>query len=316
MIVLDEQQKREALNQLLYDLAKGQDVLKESRSRAEFFIKLEDIYHKVNDDNFRHYYSDIYACLTMIDGNPEMGNIDILATNMQIIKDGYTGGKNKDVNGNPIDVSKAIVKLYDHINLDIGRLNYTKRITSDTQAELSKTKLLIEQLQKQLEESKEFSEEANQSFKDKSEQLSLEIQEGQKKMQNEYITILGIFAAIVLSFTGGMMFTSSVLENMHKSSIYRVVFITLVIGCILYNLIWLLIDFIRNVNEKTIRKMWMFWAFNALFVGMLLFTGFAYKYDWFSREEVINQSVVESNSQETDKIEIPVDTTEEVNPNE
>ena len=315
MIVLDEQQKREALNQLLYDLAKGQDVLKESRSRAEFFIKLEDIYHKVNDDNFRHYYSDIYACLTMIDGNPEMGNIDILATNMQIIKDGYTGGKNKDVNGNPIDVSKAIVKLYDHINLDIGRLNYTKRITSDTQAELSKTKLLIEQLQKQLEESKEFSEEANQSFKDKSEQLSLEIQEGQKKMQNEYITILGIFAAIVLSFTGGM-FTSSVLENMHKSSIYRVVFITLVIGCILYNLIWLLIDFIRNVNEKTIRKMWMFWAFNALFVGMLLFTGFAYKYDWFSREEVINQSVVESNSQETDKIEIPVDTTEEVNPNE
>lgn len=316
MIVLDEQQKREALNQLLYDLAKGQDVLKESRSRAEFFIKLEDIYHKVNDDNFRHYYSDIYACLTMIDGNPEMGNIDILATNMQIIKDGYTGGKNKDVNGNPIDVSKAIVKLYDHINLDIGRLNYTKRITSDTQAELSKTKLLIEQLQKQLEESKEFSEEANQSFKDKSEQLSLEIQEGQKKMQNEYITILGIFAAIVLSFTGGMMFTSSVLENMHKSSIYRVVFITLIIGCILYNLIWLLIDFIRNVNEKTIRKMWMFWAFNALFVGMLLFTGFAYKYDWFSREEVINQSVVESNSQETDKIEIQVDTTEEVNPNE
>lgn len=298
MIVLDEQQKREELNQLLYDLAKGQDVLKEPRSRVGFFIKLEDIYHKVNDDNFRHYYSDIFACLTMIDGNPEMGNIDILATNMQIIKDGYTGGKNKDVNGNPIDVSKAIVKLYDHINLDIGRLNYTKRITSDTQAELSKTKILIEQLQKQLEESKKFSEEANQSFKDKSEQLSLEIQEGQKKMQNEYITILGIFAAIVLSFTGGMMFTSSVLENMHRSSIYRVVFITLIIGCILYNLIWLLIDFIRNVNEKTIRKVWMFWAFNALFVGMLLFTGFAYKCDWFSREEAINQSVVESNSQE------------------
>ena len=100
--------------------------------------------------------------------------------------------------------------------------------------------------------------------------LSEEIQTSQKKMQNEYITILGIFAAIVLAFTGGMSFTSSVLENLYKSSIYRIIFVSLIIGCILFNLIWLLIDFIRNVNEKTIRKVWMFWFFNILFIYILL----------------------------------------------
>lgn len=129
--------------------------------------------------------------------------------------------------------------------------------------------------------------------------LSEEIQTSQKKMQNEYITILGIFAAIVLAFTGGMSFTSSVLENLHKSSIYRIIFVSLIIGCILFNLIWLLIDFIRNVNEKTIRKVWMFWFFNILFIGLMVLTGFAYKYDWMSREEKINQKINTSEENES-----------------
>lgn len=291
MIVLDEQEKRQALSDLLYDLALNQNALQEKKDRAECFKKLENIYYKVDDDNFRHFYSDIYSCLTVIDGNPERGNINILAENIEIIKDGYKENVNVDVNGNPIDISKEIIKLYDHINLDIGRLNYTRRITQDTQAELAKAKLLIEQLQNQVAEAKKETDRYSSDFEKKANNLSEEIQFGQKKMQNEYITILGIFAAIVLAFTGGMTFTSSVLENLHKSSIYRVVFVSLIIGCILFNLIWLLIDFIRNVNEKTIRKTWMFWAFNAIFVGLMISTGFAYKYDWMAREEAINQKV-------------------------
>lgn len=215
MIVFDEQKKREELNQLIYDLAKNQEVLKETKDRVLYFKRLENIYHKKDDDNFRHYYSDIFACLTQIDADPEKGSIEVLAENMQIIKDGYMGDVNNDTSGNPINITQEIIKLYDHINLDISRLNYTKRITSDTQAELSKTKLLIDQLQFQIEESKVFSEDTNKEFSEKAEKLSEEIKTGQKKMQNEYITILGIFAAIVLAFTGGMMFSSSVLENLH-----------------------------------------------------------------------------------------------------
>ena len=211
---------------------------------------------------------------------------------MKIVKDGYKPNVNYDINGNPIDISKEIIKLYDHINLDVGRLNYTHRITQDTEAELAKARLLIEELKKQVEESKKQTDRYFTDFGMKANTLSEEIQTSQKKMQNEYITILGIFAAIVLAFTGGMSFTSSVLENLHKSSIYRIIFVSLIIGCILFNLIWLLIDFIRNVNEKTIRKVWMFWFFNILFIGLMVLTGFAYKYDWMSREENINQRII------------------------
>lgn len=299
MIVLDEQEKRDELEYLLYDLASDINVLQDKKNRADCFRRLESIYYKTDEDNFRHFYSDLFSCLTVIDGNPNIGNIDILAENMKIVKDGYKPNMNYDINGNPIDISKEIIKLYDHINLDVGRLNYTHRITQDTEAELAKARLLIEELKKQVEESKKQTDQYFTDFDMKANTLSEEIQTSQKKMQNEYITILGIFAAIVLAFTGGMSFTSSVLENLHKSSIYRIIFVSLIIGCILFNLIWLLIDFIRNVNEKTIRKVWMFWFFNILFIGLMVLTGFAYKYDWMSREENINQKINTSEENES-----------------
>lgn len=299
MIVLGEQEKRDELEDLLYYLASDQNVLQDKKNRADCFRRLESIYYKTDEDNFRHFYSDLFSCLTVIDGNPNIGNIDILAENMKIVKDGYKPNVNYDINGNPIDISKEIIKLYDHINLDVGRLNYTHRITQDTEAELAKARLLIEELKKQVEESKKQTDRYFTDFGMKANTLSEEIQTSQKKMQNEYITILGIFAAIVLAFTGGMSFTSSVLENLHKSSIYRIIFVSLIIGCILFNLIWLLIDFIRNVNEKTIRKVWMFWFFNILFIGLMVLTGFAYKYDWMSREENINQKINTSEENES-----------------
>ena len=52
-----------------------------------------------------------------------------------------------------------------------------------------------------MEDAKRKTERFSSDFETKANVLSDEIKEGQKKMQNEYITILGIFAAIVLAFT-------------------------------------------------------------------------------------------------------------------
>lgn len=75
-----------------------------------------------------------------------------------------------------------------------------------------------------------------------------------KSSQKEYIAILGIFAAIILAFTGGITFSTSVLENMHKSSIYRVVLVILLIGFTLVNVLYLLFMFIDKLvrNDKRI----------------------------------------------------------------
>lgn len=285
MRILNEQEKRDLLQQILIELGKSQDVLKDSKDRIEYFLRLESVYYNTGSDNFRHYYSDIFAWLTLIDSDPSIGNLDILAQNMQTIKDGYVP-KNKDDYDELIDISKEIIKLYDHTNLDISRINYTKRMAGETLSELSKAKLVIENLKQQVKDSEIARTEATEHLNFESAKLKEEIGNAQKKMQNEYITILGIFAAIVLAFTGGMSFSSSVLENIDKASIYRMLAIVLILGLILFNLIWLLIDFLRDINGKSIRKWWLVLLANGLLLAGLIFIFVAYNRHWFDTGDV------------------------------
>jgi hypothetical protein len=280
MRILNEQEKRDSLNDVLIELSQSQDILKERKDRASFFMRLESIYYNYNAENFRHYYSDIFSTLTLIDGDSSIGSLDILAQNMQTIKDGYIP-KNYGNHREIIDISKEIVKLYDHTNLDIARINYTKTMTNATMSELAKNKLLINGLEKNIQESEvTLKELSDQTIKDLT-QLSTNVQNKQEDMQKEYISILGIFAAIVLAFTGGIVFSGSVLENIDKSSIYRITLITFIIGLVFFDLIWLLIDFIRDINGKVLRKKWLFIFVNLILIGGIIGVCFAFKFKWF-----------------------------------
>ncbi len=293
MKILNEQEKRDLLQEILIELSRSQDVLKDSKARSDYFLRLESIYFNLDSDNFRHYYSDIFACLTLIEGDPSIGNLDILAQNMQTIKDGYVA-KNKDDHNELIDISKEIVKLYDHTNLDISRINYTKRMSGETLSELTKAKLVIENLQEQLKKFKQEQKKATENLNFESQKLKTEVRDGQEKMQNEYITILGIFAAIVLAFTGGMSFSSSVLENIHKASPYRLLAISLILGLILFNLVWLLIDFLRDINGKSIRKWWLVVAINILLISGLVFSFVSYTNHWLENKPNTGKIISES----------------------
>lgn len=268
MHVLNESERRQCLQDILINLSRTQDTLKAVENRENYFSQLESVYYNSDSENFRHYYSDIFACLTLIDGDTQLGNLDILAQNIQTIKDEYIP-QNKDSNGDIIDIHREIVKLYDHTNLDIARINYTKRMTGEALSELSKTKNMVDNLK-----------EANKELHSESKKLKDEINDSQKKMQNEYITILGIFASIVLAFTGGMTFSSSVLENMDKSSIYRIILVICLLGIVLFNIIWMLIKFLCDINDKKAYSKWY-----AIAIDFLLLTGIAlsivaYKLQW------------------------------------
>lgn len=75
-----------------------------------------------------------------------------------------------------------------------------------------------------------------------------------KGIEKEYITILGIFAAIVLSLVGTFTFSTSVLNNVTDTNVYKLVVVAVVIGLVFYNLIGMLIDFLKDINEKKARK--------------------------------------------------------------
>ena len=46
-------------------------------------------------------------------------------------------------------------KLYDHTNLDIARINYTKTMTNETMSELAKNRLLVASLEQKVRESED-----------------------------------------------------------------------------------------------------------------------------------------------------------------
>lgn len=68
----------------------------------------------------------------------------------------------------------------------------------------------------------------------------------------EVNTILGIFAAIMLAFVGAFTFSTSVLNNLGKADTLELVVVAIVIGLVFVLLISILIDFLRDINDKVV----------------------------------------------------------------
>lgn len=218
-------EKRNSFKMLLFKLAVSQMTLSTNKDKSEVYLELERIYAKEDEiEDFRHFYSDIFAVLSLIDKDPSLGNMEILSQNMDIVRKGYQA-VNTDADGNPVNIEKQINKLYDHINLEIARMNYFKENEMRTENEMQRVSDTLKQMEDTVEKADD--------------------------MQKQYITILGIFASIVLAFTGGIAFSTSVLENIASASIYRTVLISLILAFVLLNVIYVLTRFVMEIINKS-----------------------------------------------------------------
>jgi len=133
------------------------------------------------------------------------------------------------------DVKKIALRLWDHFNLACYQIDNTSQILANSSA--STKNELYNQLYSKF-----------------------------KGMETEYITILGIFASIMLAFVGGLTFSTSVLQNMGNVGIYRLVLVILLLGFILINTIDILLRYIFKLNHGEIRV--PIWPVN-LIIGVL-----------------------------------------------
>ena len=69
------------------------------------------------------------------------------------------------------------------------------------------------------------------------------------RAKREYVTILGIFAAIVMAFTAGIAFSSSALENIGQASPAKMGIVLIPMAWFLLNMIALLIYFLISVID-------------------------------------------------------------------
>ncbi len=238
--------KQAKLNELLKELAADASFLRNAKARSDTYQKLEEIYGTDGEKKFRHFYSDFFPLIVEINENPKLGSTEVLINNLKYLMEHYQK-VNEDKDGKLKDAEDEIIKLYDHINLDVARLNHFTRTLSKTESSLN-----------ELEKS------------------STEAKEGIRKAMNaekNYITILGIFASIVLAFTGGIAFSTSVLENISTVSPYRLALIVEALGFIFINVVYILVWFIQKIHRNDEIKYPCFMIIlNGLILGAILAT--------------------------------------------
>ncbi|MCQ4773674.1 hypothetical protein NE634_07895 [Lacrimispora saccharolytica] len=145
----------------------------------------------------------------------DMNARGVFATNIENLMLYALNLEEKNIND---DCRKIIIKIYDHSQLALNQIENVKNILG---AGIEETRM----------------------------DLRSEI----KGIEKEYISILGIFASIVLAFVGGITFSSSVLQNIGKVSIYRLLLVIVILALVLVNVIWMLIKFIAQINDKDIK---------------------------------------------------------------
>lgn len=238
---IDERDKK--ISQIIQKLCQekiGNDI--------ESILKdLQELYQ----DNYRHQYSTITGTLLDIletnkDEKDSSISLLIISENLYSI---YSMAKNnKDIDR---DICDKIKKLYDHVNLEcvrIGNLNDDlRKIDEKIQQNRQKEQEIIEKLEKQ---------------------------------QTQYITILGIFASVVLAFVGSLTFLTSVLANIDKASSYRLIFVMSFIALFVGNILFALFNFLSrialSIQEYKNDKFYLY--FNIFFFIIMSVTSIVYFY--------------------------------------
>lgn len=268
------EEKRAELTALLFELAKNETLFSDPKQKSNIYLRLEAIYAPEPEFRFRHFYSDFFPVIVEISDDIELGHISVLLQNLSILMEGYTA-KNIDQNGNLIDISDNIRKLYDHINLDVARLSYHSVIRDKTRDDMNVAKQRIDDFNKSLSENEERIRKAESA-------------------ERNYITILGIFASIVLAFTGGIAFSTSVLENIDAVSPYRLAATVIGLAFVMINIVYILVWFIQQINrhkEETIQYPRFMIAINGVLVIAVAATIFCW-YNWEKKadSDLISQS--------------------------
>ena len=85
MDLTKEQSQRKEFCDILFELAKNQEILQDKATRHEMYKRLEALYYSPNkEDRYRHFYSDIFTVLTQIQQASNQGDINILGQNLSV----------------------------------------------------------------------------------------------------------------------------------------------------------------------------------------------------------------------------------------
>lgn len=266
MLAEETRSRQDQLNNLIRKMV--QEAYEEDSDKLKSALAtLKSIYA----DNFKHNYSEFFPLIVEISKEHEL---DYLTNNLELLRirmehDLITNTGQYEVLYDPLR------KLCDHLNLEISRLDYYSKNENAVRAAEQKVQQLAADIQRS--------------------QRAMKLAENKtKSLQNEMIAVLSIFAAVMIGFFGGFNYISSAIASLQRVHIYKSVTIVLIAGSILFNTIFMLMNFISKIIGRNIyapcktedcscdpkcspthrakkRIPFVYWA-NAFFAALLLVT--------------------------------------------
>lgn len=207
----------------LSDSEKGNDEkFRELASVLENEVYIED---------FRHSYAEFFPIVSQMMKKEKDNEEYSLQINLRDFID-YLYKTNK------CDLVRHVHKILDHINLEVARFSYLLN-GPEAQIEAFGNKLMVEQDKFEIK---------IKEFDTQMEKVAGEARE----VQTQFVSILGVFAAIIVSFSGGMAFMGSILSGLKDVSTLKAVTLALVCGLILFNLIFMMMYFVGKLTGRNI----------------------------------------------------------------
>lgn len=227
--VLNESPRQEQLEQFLDKLVDVEYVMLSDDSLSTFTQELCEIYA---DDEFRHSYSKISGNLEKFSPDQRdslSAHISAIHTHASaFVKNQYSDNADQQKN-----IINKISKLCDHIDLEclrIARIEKVEYIGKTASNELSAADGKLRE----------------------TEARAAELESKVSGFQEQSIAILGIFAGLVVTFSGVIQFTSSSLSNLNDISTLKITYFVCLSLFFLFNIIFLLMYCISKISGSSI----------------------------------------------------------------
>ncbi len=222
-----------------------------SRAKADLYFKqFKTTYERIE----RHKYSEISK---FIDNALDQDTVDSLRYGVkEIIRvaelNEYCNDEEDPTNQ---ECFKKISKLYDHIELEAIRYSSIKKIECMADAHSKQETATLNLLESTKATVKETHEQA-------------------KHLSQQLISILGIFAGIIVTFSFATTAVGETLANLTKSDIVYLGFVISVLGAIFINVLAFLLSFVTKLSGHTFSKTfpWLIYVIgNIVIIGLGLF---------------------------------------------
>ena len=226
MLAKEKKRRQEELENHIRALSKK--MFEESDIR-DISLQLMETYK----GDFRHSYSGFFPLIQKISGSDQQESLDYLGDNLEgirnyIERDFISGKKEFE------DIYDQLNKLCDHLTLEIGRWNYYSQYEQKLDDINTRTTSLNENMDGATRELRKASKQA-------------------ASIQTELIAVLSIFAAIVVTFSGGFTFLGGVMTSRGNVKDYEVAILTAIIcGMVIFNTIFLLMYLVGKITERNI----------------------------------------------------------------